>query len=106
MQIRAAAFAFSLLAAASVFAQKIPIQITADLSDAPRKVYHAEIDIPVKTGAVSLTTPKWIPGNHRPTGPLSDITGIVFTANGKPLSWRRDDEDLYQYHVTIPAGVT
>jgi predicted metalloprotease with PDZ domain len=87
-------------------AQKTPIQITADLSDAPRKLYHAEVDIPVQPGPVSLTTPKWIPGNHRPTGPVDEITGVVFTANGKTLPWRRDDEDLYQFHVTIPPGVT
>jgi predicted metalloprotease with PDZ domain len=87
-------------------AQKPAIQITADLSDAPRKLYHAEVDIPVAPGAVSLTTPKWIPGNHRPTGPVDEITGVVFTANGKVLPWRRDEEDLYQFHVTIPAGVT
>jgi predicted metalloprotease with PDZ domain len=87
-------------------AQKPPIQITADLSDAPRKLYHAEVDIPVQPGPVSLTTPKWIPGNHRPTGPVDDISGVVFTANGKVLPWRRDDEDLYQFHVTVPAGVT
>jgi predicted metalloprotease with PDZ domain len=87
-------------------AQKTPIQITADLSEAPRKLYHAEIDIPVQAGPVSLTTPKWIPGNHRPTGPVDEITGVVFTANGKVLPWRRDDEDLYEFHVTIPAGVT
>jgi predicted metalloprotease with PDZ domain len=87
-------------------AQKTPIQITADLSEASRKLYHAEVDIPVKPGPVSLTTPKWIPGNHRPTGPVDEITGVVFTANGKVLPWRRDDEDLYQFHVTVPAGVT
>jgi predicted metalloprotease with PDZ domain len=87
-------------------AQKPPIQITADLSEATRKLYHAELDIPVQPGLVSLTTPKWIPGNHRPTGPVDEITGVVFTANGKVLPWRRDDEDLYQFHVTVPAGVT
>jgi predicted metalloprotease with PDZ domain len=96
-----------LLATTSLLeAQKTPIQITADLSEAPRKLYHAEVDIPVKPGPVSLTTPKWIPGNHRPTGPVDQITGVVFTANGKVLPWRRDDEDLYQFHVTVPAGVT
>ncbi|GGA78650.1 peptidase M61 [Edaphobacter acidisoli] len=83
-----------------------PIRITADLSEAPRKLYHAEIDIPVHAGDLTLTTPKWIPGNHRPTGPVSDITGVVFTANGKPLAWRRDDVEMYQFHVTIPEGVT
>jgi predicted metalloprotease with PDZ domain len=106
MHIRTAAILPIVLLATSAIAQKAPIQITADLSDAPRKLYHAEIDIPVTPGIVSLTTPKWIPGNHRPTGPVSDITGVVFTANGKPLTWRRDDADLYQFHVTVPAGVT
>jgi predicted metalloprotease with PDZ domain len=96
----------ALLTTTAAFAQKAPIQITADLSDAPRKIYHAEVDIPVSPGTVSLTTPEWIPGNHRPTGPVSDITGVVFTANGKPLAWRRDDQDLYQFHVTVPEGVT
>jgi predicted metalloprotease with PDZ domain len=96
----------ALLCASSLVAQKTPITITADLSDAPRKLYHAEVDIPVRPGPLALTTPKWIPGNHRPTGPVDDITGVVFTADGKPLPWRRDDVDLYQFHLTIPAGVT
>ena len=88
-----------------------PIRITADLTEAPRKLYHAEIDIPIspaaaKAGTIALTTPKWIPGNHRPTGPVDDITGVVFTANGKTLLWRRDDVDLYRFHVQLPAGTT
>lgn len=106
MPIRFTALPLTLLIATASFAQKAPIQITADLSDAPRKIYHAEVDIPVTPGIVSLTTPEWIPGNHRPTGPVSDITGVVFTANGKTLQWRRDDHDMYQFHVTIPEGVT
>jgi predicted metalloprotease with PDZ domain len=92
--------------APAVQAAKAPIQITADLTDGPRKLYHAEVDIPVTAGDVILTTPKWIPGNHRPTGPVDDITGVVFTANGQKLPWRRDDEELYEFHVTIPKGVT
>ncbi len=95
-----------LLGTASAFAQQTPIRITADLSDSARKLYHAEVDLPVRPGPLTLTTPKWIPGNHRPTGPVDDITGVVFTADGKPLPWRRDDVDLYQFHVTVPQGVT
>jgi predicted metalloprotease with PDZ domain len=83
-----------------------PIQIVADLSEAPRKLYHAEIELPVKAGPLTLITPEWIPGNHRPTGPVQDITGVVFTANGQTLPWRRDDVNLYEYHLTIPKGVT
>jgi predicted metalloprotease with PDZ domain len=83
-----------------------PIRITADLTEAPRKLYHAEIDLPVKTGPATFITPEWIPGNHRPTGPVADITGVVFTADGKVLPWRRDDQNLYEFHVDIPKGVT
>ncbi|HVZ82845.1 MAG TPA: hypothetical protein VG893_04160 [Terracidiphilus sp.] len=87
-------------------AQAAPIHITADLTDAPRKLYHAEIDIPVKPGPVTLITPEWIPGTHMPAGPASAITGVVFTAGGKTLPWRRDDVNLYEFHITVPEGAT
>jgi predicted metalloprotease with PDZ domain len=94
------------LVATFAFGQKTPIQITADLTEAPRKLYHAEIDIPVTAGPLALITPKWIPGQHSPGGPVADITGVVFRANGKTLAWRRDDVDLYEFHLTVPAGVS
>jgi predicted metalloprotease with PDZ domain len=92
-------------AVAAAQTQQRPIRITADLTDAPRKLYHADAEIPVTPGPITLITPQWIPGNHRPTGPVSEITGVVFTANGQTLSWRRDDVNLYEFHLTIPAGV-
>lgn len=95
-----------LLSGTAAFAQKPPIQIVADLTEAPRKLYHAEIDLPVAPGPLALTTPQWIPGHHMPSGPAADITGVVFTANGRVLPWRRDDVDLYEFHLDIPPGVT
>jgi len=99
------------LAAASLFvspafAQKTPIKITVDLTEAPRKLYHAEIDVPVRPGPVTLLTPEWIPGDHAPNGEANAITGAIFTADGKTLAWRRDDVNLYEFHLEIPAGVT
>ena len=82
-----------------------PIRITADLTEAPRKLYHAEIDVPVRPGPLTLITPEWIPGNHRPNGPAENITGIVFTANGQTLTWRRDDVNLFEFHLTVPKGI-
>ncbi|HEX7729990.1 MAG TPA: M61 family peptidase [Terracidiphilus sp.] len=83
-----------------------PIRITADLTDAPRKLFHAEIDVPVKPGPVTLVSPEWIPGHHMPSGPVADISGVVFTVDGKTIPWKRDDVDLYAYHVTVPPGAT
>jgi len=93
------------ISVATVARAQAPIQITADLSEAARKLYHAEIDIPVKPGPVTLITPEWIPGTHRPTPIVDSITGVVFTANGQVLSWRRDNVDMYEFHLTIPEGV-
>jgi predicted metalloprotease with PDZ domain len=95
----------------SAFAQKTPIKITVDLTEAPRKLYHAEIDLPVKAGAITLITPEWIPGNHAPSGEANAIAGVQFTVPGKDgsptiLPWRRDDVNLYEFHLEIPAGAT
>ena len=101
------AFALAAVLAIPAFAQKTPIRITADLSDAPRKLFHAEVDLPVKPGEhATFITPQWIPGEHAPNGPAATIVGVVFTANGQVLPWRRDDVNLYEFHVDIPAGVT
>jgi predicted metalloprotease with PDZ domain len=94
------------LCAVPAFAQHAPIQITADLTDAPRKLFHAEIDLPVQAGPLALTEAQWIPGHHAPKNVDNDITGIVFTVNGQTIPWRRDDVDLYQFHLTVPPGVT
>src|SRR5579859_7951070 len=94
------------LAISVASAQKAPIAITADLSEAPRKLFHAEIDFPVSAGALTLISPEWIPGHHMPGQTAAAITGVVFTADGKPLEWRRDDVNMYEFHLTVPAGVT
>lgn len=99
-------FASFLFAAAAAIAQTAPIQITADLTDAPRKLFHAEIDLPVQPGPVALTEAAWIPGHHAQKFVENDITGIVFTANGQTIPFERDDVDLYKFHLTIPPGVT
>lgn len=90
----------------SALGQTAPIEIIANLTDAPRRLYHAEVYLPVKPGSLDLITPQWIPGEHRPTGPADNIAGVVFTANGKTVPWRRDDVNMYEFHLTIPQGVT
>jgi predicted metalloprotease with PDZ domain len=80
------------------------IQLHVDLTDAPRNIYHAHLRIPVKPGAMTLVFPKWIPGNHRPSGPIGALTGIKMQAMDRPLAWARDPVDMYAFHVTVPAG--
>jgi len=85
--------------------EALVIRLHVDLTDAPRNIYHAHLQMPVHPGEVSLVFPKWIPGNHRPSGPIGAVTGIRMEAAGTPLAWERDPIDMYEFHVTVPAGV-
>jgi len=95
------AFVFSFL---SRVAGAQAIQVFVDLSDAPRNLYHSRLTIPVKPGPLTLVYPKWIPGNHRPSGPIANVTGVKMEADGQSLAWERDPVDMYAFHVNVPAG--
>jgi len=96
-------FSFSLLASSQAIAQAIRLQV--DLTDAPRNIYHAHLFFPAKAGMMTLVFPKWIPGNHRPSGPVGALTGIRMEGLGKTLAWQRDPVDMYAFHVDVPQGV-
>jgi predicted metalloprotease with PDZ domain len=81
-----------------------PIEIEVDASDVARRLFHAHLAIPVRPGPLTLLYPKWIPGEHGPTGPLLDVAGFRVTAGGKALAWRRDELDLHAVHLDVPAG--
>ena len=86
------------------------ITVALDATEAPRKIFHAKLNIPVAQAAANsvLTVyyPKWIPGEHGPTGPVQNLTGLKFSANGHDLQWRRDLLDSWTFHVDVPAGVS
>jgi predicted metalloprotease with PDZ domain len=60
--------------------------------------------IPAAPGPLTLLYPKWIPGEHGPTGPITNLVGLKFTAAGKPVAWRRDDLEMYAFHCQVPPG--
>jgi predicted metalloprotease with PDZ domain len=96
-----------LLPAALAGATDAPgLMLAVDATDVARKLLHANETIPVRPGALTLLSPQWVPGNHRPTGPVVDLTGLRFEAEGKVIAWRRDSEDMYALHLEIPAGIT
>ena len=102
------AVALLFIAALALHAQTAshPIQLTVDLTDAPRKILHAHMTIPVSPGPLTLLYAKWIPGEHMPDGPIDDLAGLLISANGQQLAWTRDDVNMYAIRVTVPDGVT
>jgi len=82
------------------------ITVAVDATEAPRKIFHSKLTIPATPGTLTLYYPKWIPGEHAPSGPVDDLAGLKFTAGDRPLNWRRDLLDVWTIHVEVPAGVT
>ncbi len=82
------------------------IHLTVDATQAPMKIIHTVMTMPVKPGPLTLYYPKWIPGEHAPDGPIINMAGLHFTADGKPVTWRRDLLDMYAIHLKVPAGAT
>jgi len=80
------------------------ISLAVDATEAPRKILHAKEKIPATPGTLTLYYAKWMPGEHAPTGPVNDLTGLKFTAGGQTLKWRRDLLDGWTINVEVPAG--
>src|SRR5437667_6788051 len=101
---RAASAAALFLLAASLSAA--PITIRVDASEAPMHLLHSHLTIPASPGPLALFYPKWIPGEHGPTGPINGLSGLRFSANGAPVAWQRDSVEMYEFHVDVPADAS
>src|SRR5215813_2573203 len=89
----------------AAFAQVPSIKLTVDATRAARNLVHTKFTIPVRPGPLTLFYPKWIPGEHSPTGPINDLVGLELRANGKPIAWQRDEVEMFAFHCEVPQGV-
>jgi predicted metalloprotease with PDZ domain len=80
------------------------MELRVDATDAPRRITRSHFVVPARPGPLTLVYPKWIPGEHGPTGPIVNMAGLVVTSGGKTIAWRRDSEHLYEFHLDVPAG--
>jgi predicted metalloprotease with PDZ domain len=84
---------------------ELSIRVAVDLTDAPRNIFHSTVTLPATAGDVVYVYPKWIPGNHRPSGPIANVTGLHFRSGDQELVWHRDPIEMYSFHITVPPGV-
>jgi predicted metalloprotease with PDZ domain len=82
------------------------IRLAVDATDVTRHIFRVKETIPVQGGALTLLYPKWLPGNHAPTGRIDALAGLVIEANGQRVEWVRDTVDVFAFHVEVPAGAT
>jgi predicted metalloprotease with PDZ domain len=81
------------------------IRLDVDATDVAQGIFRVKESIPVdKAGPMTLLFPKWLQGNHAPRGEIEKLAGLVVTANGKALPWRRDPYDVYAFHIDVPDG--
>ncbi|HEV8435513.1 MAG TPA: M61 family peptidase [Thermoanaerobaculia bacterium] len=95
-------FAFALLASAALAQNTVSV----DATDCRRGIFHTHLTIAAKAGPLTLVYPKWIPGEHMPTGPITQLAGLHVKANGTELAWSRDLVDPFAFHVDVPAGAS
>jgi predicted metalloprotease with PDZ domain len=80
------------------------IVLSVDARESPRRILHARESITIAPGPLTLVYPRWIPGEHGPTGPIVDLVGIKIFAGKAAVPWRRDLEDMYEIHCDTPPG--
>src|SRR5580765_6861468 len=85
-------------------ARAFAMTLDVDATDAPLKILHATMTMPARPGAMTLFYPKWIPGEHMPSGPIANLTGLHILADGRELDWRRDLVEMNAFAITVPAG--
>jgi predicted metalloprotease with PDZ domain len=81
------------------------IVLKVDATNLSQQIFRMTMSIPVKPGPLTLLYPQWLPGNHGPSGPLTQLAGLKFSGNGKPIEWVRDPIQVHAFHVTVPEGV-
>ena len=79
--------------------------VSVDARETARGLLHIAQTFPAKAGAMALSYPRWIPGEHGPTGPNTDVASLVLKAGARTIAWMRDPVDMNTVRFTVPAGV-
>jgi predicted metalloprotease with PDZ domain len=81
-----------------------PITLAVDAREAPRRIFHVQETIPAAPGPIRLAYPKWIPGEHSPAGPITDLVGLKISRDGRPVTWRRVPTEMWSFTAEVPEG--
>ena len=76
-----------------------------DATDTRRAIFTTKETLTgVEAGHMVLLFPKWLPGDHSPTGQLDKLVGLHIRSNGKEIAWTRDPVDVFAFHIDVPEG--
>ncbi len=91
--------------ATSAGAQVTPVaamKLFVDETQAYRRIAFVHEEIRVQPGLVSLAYPRWIPGEHGPTGPIQNLAALQVHSANLTLPWTRDPDDINTIKIEAP----
>jgi predicted metalloprotease with PDZ domain len=80
------------------------IQLKVDASDTSRRVVRVHEILSGVSPDTVLLYPKWLPGTHAPEGTIDRIAGIRISANGAPITWKRDPVEVFAFRLNLKPG--
>jgi predicted metalloprotease with PDZ domain len=73
-------------------------------TQAARRIAFVHEEIRVRPGVLALAYPRWIPGEHGPTGHIQQFAALRVRSGSTSLPWTRDPGDIYTIHLDVPAN--
>jgi predicted metalloprotease with PDZ domain len=73
-----------------------------DETQAARRISFVHEELGVQPGALALAYPRWIPGEHGPTGSIQDVASLQIRSGNVTLPWTRDPDDVFTILVQVP----
>ncbi len=83
-----------------------PILLNVDATAIDRNVVRVSETFPTASGKRAFYFPKFIPGEHRASGPINGLVSLHFFAGGKEIDWDRDPVELFRFVVDVPKGAS
>jgi predicted metalloprotease with PDZ domain len=80
------------------------IQLKVDAGDTSHRVVHVHETLSGVGPDTVLLYPKWLPGTHAPEGTIDRLGGIRISANGVPVTWKRDPVDVFAFRLNLKPG--
>lgn len=81
------------------------IQLKVDATDINHRVMHVHETVSGVSEGTVLLYPQWLPGTHAPEGTIERLGGIRFTANGLPVTWKRDPVQVFAFRLSLKPGL-
>jgi predicted metalloprotease with PDZ domain len=78
--------------------------LLVDETQAFRRIAFVHEQIRVQQGPLALAFPRWIPGEHGPTGPIENFAALRVRSGDVTLPWTRDPDDINTIKIDVPPN--